>query len=113
MSEQSLVETSGARGWWSRLGRARPRALPSERAAADTRANVRRVAHAMLIAFALMALFNSSGLRSYVRDLPPGWIADQAVAGADGWHELMVALGPAELRPAVRELFESVRELQW
>jgi hypothetical protein len=113
MPDQTLAETQSARGWWARLGRARTKSLPGESTAPDTMANVRRAGAAMLIAFALMALFNSNGLRSWARDLPPGWIADQAVSGADAWHELMVTLGPAELRPAVRELFEAFRKTAW
>ena len=100
-------------GWWRRRGRARRRPFAADGAAPDTVANVRRAGWAMLVAFALMAVFNSSGLRSYARDLPPGWVADQAVAGADAWHALMVALGPAKVRPAVHGLFERIRKAEW
>jgi hypothetical protein len=100
-------------GWWRRRGRARRRAFAGEGAAPETMTNVRRAGIAMLVAFALMAVLNSSGLKSWARDLPGGWVADQAVAGADAWHALMLALGPAEVRPAVHEAFESVRLIRW
>jgi hypothetical protein len=100
-------------GWWRRRGRVRSRAFAGEGAAPETMTNVRRAGIAMLVAFALMAAFNSGGLRSWTRDLPPGWVADQAVAGADAWHALMVALGPAAVRPAVHAMFESVRRTKW
>jgi hypothetical protein len=100
-------------GWWRRRGRARRRAFAGEGAAPETMTNVRRAGIAMLIAFALMALFNSTGLRSWARDMPPGWVADQAVAGADAWHALMVELGPASVRPIVHGVLEDLRKTQW
>jgi len=100
-------------GWWRRRGRARRRPFAGDGAAPETMTNVRRVGIAMFVAFALMAVFNSSGLRSWARDLPPGWVADQAVAGADAWHALMVELGPAAVRPAAHALLESIRAIAW
>lgn len=100
-------------GWWRRRGRARRREFAGEGAAPETMTNVRRAGIAMLIAFALMAVFNSSGLKSWARDLPAGWVADEAVAGADAWHALMVELGPAAVRPAVHEAFEGLRLVRW
>lgn len=76
-------------------------------------ANVRAAGIAMLIAFALMAVFNSGGLRSYARDLPDGWIADELVVRADQWHDLMQTLGPAHAGPAVRQAFERIRKIRW
>lgn len=112
--DKHLPERADERpGWWRRRGRARRRAFAGDGAAPDTMRNVRRAGIAMLVAFALMALFNSIGLRSWARDLPPGWVADQAVAGADAWHTLMLALGPAEVRPAVHDVFEQLRAAQW
>ncbi|ARP98523.1 hypothetical protein [Pseudorhodoplanes sinuspersici] len=67
----------------------------------------------MLIAFVLMALFNSSDLRSFTRDLPGNWLTDQLVAYSDQWHELMLALGPAHAQPAVRDVFDDIHELRW
>lgn len=80
---------------------------------AESRANVRHAGVVMIVAFALMALFNSSELASYARDLPAGWLADALVAGADRWHALMVALGPAEVRPAFTEALAWMRARSW
>ncbi|MPZ55249.1 MAG: hypothetical protein GEU91_01885 [Rhizobiales bacterium] len=85
----------------------------SEDKMSDTNANVRASGFAMVIAFALMSLFNSSDLRSFTRDLPGNWLTDQLVMGADQWHELMLALGPAHARPAVRDLFDEFYEMRW
>lgn len=79
----------------------------------DTGANVRASGCVMLIAFVLMALFNSSDLRSFTRDLPADWFTDQLVIAADQWHDLMIAWGPAHVRPAVRELFDDFRNMRW
>jgi hypothetical protein len=92
--------------------RERARRAPAERAP-DTYANVRRAGAVMLIALALMGMFNSAGLKRYARDLPEGWLADEIVIRADQWHELMLALGPAHVEPALREAFEQVRALAW
>jgi hypothetical protein len=110
--DKSLLETSTERRQplrsLRRIGRLD---RPPEAKAPDTNANVRAAGFAMLIAFALMALFNSGGLRSFTRDLPGNWLTDELVMRADQWHELMVALGPAQARPAVRNLFDSFREI--
>jgi hypothetical protein len=85
----------------------------SASAAPRAKANARAAGMVMAIAFALMALFNSGGLKSWARDLPEGWLADEAVMRADQWHALMVAWGPAEVRPAVHRAFDRWRELRW
>jgi hypothetical protein len=79
----------------------------------DTLRNARRAGSAMLIAFVLMGVFNSSDLRSYARDLPAGWFADAFVRRADQWHALMQDLGPAQVRPFIRSLLDRVRDWQW
>ena len=85
----------------------------SDGTSAGTRANVRAAGIAMLIAVGLMAVFNSDELRSYARDLPDGWLADAAIVGADRWHEFMLAFGPANAQPAIRNVFEAMRETRW
>jgi hypothetical protein len=80
---------------------------------AEPRRNVRHAAVVMIVAFVLMALLNSSGLASFARDLPAGWLADGLVAGADRWHSLMVALGPAVVRPAFTEALDWLRAWRW
>lgn len=89
-----------------------PKSRPEDKPA-ETRSNVRAAGLAMLIALALMGVFNSSGLRSFVRDLPDGALTDALVQGADRWHELMLAAGPAHVRPVLRDLFDGLREVRF
>jgi hypothetical protein len=91
---------------------------PAKRAAEDARkpdsiANVRAAAFAMLIAFAIFLVFESEGLRHFTRDLPGNHITDVLVSAADRWHALMQRLGPARVQPAVREVFDRIREIHW
>ena len=79
----------------------------------DTAANVRSVGMAMAVAAALLAVFNSSEMRSFARDLPGNPLTDALVAGADWWHAVMLDLGPAHLRPAVRDALAAVRSAGW
>ncbi len=81
--------------------------------APDTRGNVRTAAGAMLIAFAIFLVFESEGLRHFTRDLPGNAVTDLLVEGADSWHGLMERLGPARVQPAVREVFDALREIRW
>ena len=86
---------------------------PSAGQRSDTAANVRSVALTIAVAVALLAVFNTSEMRSFARDLPGNAVTDVLVAGADRWHALMLALGPARLRPAVREMFSTIRAARW
>jgi len=86
---------------------------PSAGHRSDTAANVRSVVLAMAVAAMLLAVFNSSELRVFARDLPGNAVTDMLVAGADRWHALMLDLGPARLRPAVRDTFSAVRSAGW
>ncbi len=79
----------------------------------DSAANARSAAFAMLIAFALFALFDSQGIRHFSRDLPGNAFTDLLVNAADKWHGLMVRLGPAQVQPAVRQNFERIRDFGW
>jgi hypothetical protein len=78
---------------------------PSAGAESETAGNIRSVTMAMVIAAALLAVFNSIELRGFVRDLPGNAATDTLVAAADRWHVLMLELGPAHMRPAVRDTF--------
>lgn len=105
---------SRARHWVSRS--LEPiRRIGRNKAAADrdSMANARGAAVAMLIAFAVFALFESEGIRHFTRDLPGNAVTDVLVRGADRWHALMEALGPARLRPAVQEGFDRIRHIRW
>lgn len=79
----------------------------------DTAANARSVALAMAVAAILLAVFNSSEMRAFARDLPVNSFTDVLVEGADQWHALMMEIGPARLRPVVREVFSTIRSATW
>lgn len=110
--------TSRARHWISRslepirrIGRGKIGALTADDA--DSMANVRGAAVAMLVAFALFALFESEGIRHFTRDLPGNTFTDILVRGADQWHALMEELGPARVQPAVQDGFDWIRHIRW
>jgi hypothetical protein len=105
---------SRARHWVSR-SLAPIRRIGRTNAAADpeTMANARGAAIAMLVAFALFALFESQGIRHFTRDLPGNAFTDMLVRCADRWHVLMHQLGPARVEPAIRDGFDRIRHIRW
>jgi hypothetical protein len=104
-------------GFWDKPSRSLLSALrigrTPEGKVPDSAANARAAAIAMLIAFAIFAVFDSQGARHFTRDLPGNAFTDILVNAADEWHGLMVRLGPAEVGPAVRDRFEQVKHLGW
>ena len=116
MVDETIAYTETKSRFWRRRSRSLEPApaIASAPTGADASAfHARRAATAMLIAFAVFALFDSRGIRAFARDLPGNAFTDRLVATADGWHALMERVGPAALGPAVRDRFESLREVQW
>ena len=117
MANESVAFEDTKREFWERPSRSllpvRRFARPAEGGTPDSAGNVRNAAAAMLIAFALFALFDSEGIRHFSRDLPGNAFTDRLVNIADRWHGLMQWLGPAHLGPAVRDTFEQLRDLPW
>lgn len=117
MAHESVAFEDSKRGFWDRPSRSllpvRRFARPAEGSKPDSAGNARSAAIAMLIAFALFALFDSEGIRHFTRDLPGNAATDALVDVADEWHGLMERLGPAQVGPAVREQFERLHDLQW
>jgi hypothetical protein len=115
MVDETLTYREPKKSFWRRPSRGLLPTLRWARAGArtDSAANARRAAVAMLIAFALFALFDSRGIRSFARDLPGNAATDVMVDAADRWHALMQRLGPATLAPAVRDRFDRLREIGW
>ncbi|MGE0564020.1 MAG: hypothetical protein AB7O50_05845 [Pseudolabrys sp.] len=79
----------------------------------DTPSNVRVATRAMLIAFAMFALFGSQNMRHAARDLPGNAASDLLVNAADRWHNTMLALGPAHARNHARDMLDKFRMAQW
>lgn len=75
--------------------------------------NARKATVAMLVAFAMFAVFSSEGATRFARNLPGNALTDILVNTADAWHSLMDDLGPARLAPAVRDAFEHLHGLSW
>lgn len=73
----------------------------------------RRAFLAMLIASALLLLFNSDGLRSYARDLPANAVSDTVVAFADDWHMMMTAIGFDQPKACVQDWMSMLREARF
>jgi len=117
MANESVAFEDSKRGFWDRRSRslepARRFARSAEGKAPDSASNARTAAAAMLIAFALFALFNTQGIRHFARDLPGNAFTDLLVDAADKWHGMMERAGPAQVGPAVREQFERLRGLNW
>ena len=76
-------------------------------------ANARKATAAMLVAFALFAVFYSEGATHFARNLPGNALTDVLVDAADAWHGLMDDLGPAHVAPAMRDAFECLHGLTW
>jgi len=121
MVDDTLVYRETKTRWfWNRPSRSLlpvrrrfPHSAERKGAPDDSTVNARRATGAMLIAFALFLVFESQGLRRFTRDLPGNALTDVLVHGADRWHELMERLGPAQVEPAIREVFERIRYIRW
>lgn len=105
----ALAKPQAQTGLWQRIRRG-PEAGDK---AAETRANVRVAIGAMLIAFAIFALFGSADMRHAARNLPGNAVSDVMVDAADHWHAAMERLGPAKLRDIVRNAIDDFRMAQW
>jgi hypothetical protein len=66
-----------------------------------TGANIRAALIVFAVALALMAVFLSASLQSYVYDLPPGPVTDRLAAAAEQWQLWMEDIGAAGLSDAV------------
>jgi hypothetical protein len=62
-----------------------------------TGATIRAALVVFAVALALMAVFLSASLQSYIYDLPPGPITDLLAAYAEQWHLWMEEIGAAGL----------------
>ncbi|MCF8477711.1 MAG: hypothetical protein K9G60_11835 [Pseudolabrys sp.] len=117
MAHESVAFEETKRNFWDRPSRSllpvRRFGRPAEGTTPDSAGNARTAAAAMLIAFAIFALFNSQGIRHFTRDLPGNAFTDILVNKADQWHGLMQRLGAAKLAPAVKGRFDRLRDIRW
>ena len=78
-----------------------------------TRKSVRNGMLAMLVAMTVLLLFNSAGLRMWVRDLPGNAVTDQLVVVSSKWHEMMKRAGVAAPKAFVQEAIADLRDQSW
>ena len=117
MAHESVAFEETKQNFWDRPSRSLLPALRFGRTVEgktpDSAGNARSAAAAMLIAFAIFALFDSQGIRHFSRDLPGNAFTDILVNKADQWHGLMQGLGTAKLAPAVKDRFDRLRDIRW
>lgn len=80
---------------------------------AATIASVRNAGVTMIVAAAVLLVFNSTGLQSWTRNLDGNTMTDRWVAETDSWHEAMRRLGFAAPKAAVQTAVFEVREWAW
>jgi hypothetical protein len=74
---------------------------------------VRKGVISMLVAAAVLLVFNSAGLRSWARGLPGNPATDMLVVGADWWHSTMRRAGLTEAMAAVQDAVTAFRGQGW
>lgn len=77
------------------------------------RSCVRDATIAMLVAALVLLVFNSKGLRSWLRDLPGSATTDVLVNRADQWHRLMGKIGFTAPRATLQNMMSEFRETNW
>jgi hypothetical protein len=78
-----------------------------------TRQAVRKGVTSMLVAAALLLVFNSGGLRIWARSLPGNAATDMLVEGVDRWHGMMQHAGFATAMTAVQDAVAAFRGQGW
>lgn len=58
----------------------------------------------MVVAAALLFVFNSAGLVRWTQNLPPGAMGTALSDAANAWHDAMIATGPARLFAQLKAL---------
>lgn len=77
------------------------------------RSCIRDATIAMLVAAFVLLVFNSKGLRSWLRDLPGNATTDALVNRADQWHRLMGKIGFTVPRATLQNMMSEFREASW
>jgi len=79
----------------------------------DTNANRATVLGALILAAAILAVFNSEGLRLAAGDLAEKEAARPVIAVSEAWDGAMETIGAKALMASVRTVVEEVREASW
>jgi hypothetical protein len=95
----------------------RARKAPSKRVVAerreDTKANRATVLGALLLATAILAVFNSEGLRLVAGDLAEREAGRPVLVVSEAWDDAMDRIGAKALMASVRQVVEEAREASW
>jgi hypothetical protein len=67
----------------------------------------------MSVAALVLLAFNSTGLRSWLRDLPGNATTDILVERADQWHSLMQRAGLTIPKKTIQNAVTEFREASW
>jgi hypothetical protein len=96
----------------------RPRKAPPKQVVVaappeDTRANQATVLGALLLAAAILAVFNSEGLRLVAGDLAEEEVGRPVLVVSEAWDDAMDRVGAKALMASVRKVVEEARETSW
>ena len=79
----------------------------------ETKANRATVLGALLLAAAILAVFNSEGLRLAAGDLAEQEVGRPVLVVSEAWDETMERVGAKALMASVRKVVEEAREASW
>jgi hypothetical protein len=79
----------------------------------DTKANRATVLGALLLAAAILAVFNSEGLRLVAGDLAEEEVGRPVLAVSEAWDDAMDRVGAKAVMTSVRKVVEEAREARW
>ena len=97
--------------------RRRTRKAPAKKVVAvrpeETKANRATVLGALLLAAAILAVFNSEGLRLAAGDLAEQEVGRPVLVVSEAWDDAMDRVGAKALMASVRKVVEEAREASW
>lgn len=79
----------------------------------ETMCAVRHTGIVMLVACAVLLVFNSAGLQTWSRNLPGNAVTDQLADQADQWHDVMSQIGVATPKAILQSTVTEMREAEW
>jgi len=84
-----------------------------ETSAEDTSRNRGRMLGVILVASAILGVFNSDALVNRVRNLPAGPVEERIINAAETWHQWMEAEKLTTYISTMRKQIESLKEANW
>jgi hypothetical protein len=96
-----------------RVGKAPPKQVVTAVAPVDTKANRATALGALLLAAAILAVFNSEGLRLVAGDLAEEEVGRPVLAVSEAWDNAMDRVGAKAVMASVRKVVQDAREASW